>query len=89
MVDVSKRLEVREAARLMRKVGVPEVSILINNAAVLYHRPFLNQESDLIEKTFNVNVLSNFWVCSNVSMFIYQISNLKIQEFLRIILIIM
>ncbi|PBC27624.1 Epidermal retinol dehydrogenase [Apis cerana cerana] len=61
VVDVSKRLEVREAARLMRKVGVPEVSILINNAAVLYHRPFLNQESDLVEKTFNVNVLSNFW----------------------------
>ncbi|CAD1475448.1 unnamed protein product [Heterotrigona itama] len=60
-VDVSKRVEVREAARLMRKVGVPEVSILINNAAVLYHSPFLNQDPDLIEKTFNVNVLSNFW----------------------------
>ncbi|XP_060814329.1 estradiol 17-beta-dehydrogenase 11-like [Bombus pascuorum] len=61
VVDVSKRLEVREAARLMRKVGVPEVSILINNAAVLYHCPFLNQDTDIIEKTFNVNVLSNFW----------------------------
>ncbi|XP_050586222.1 estradiol 17-beta-dehydrogenase 11-like [Bombus affinis] len=61
VVDVSKRLEVREAARLMRKVGVPEVSILINNAAVLYHCPFFNQDTDIIEKTFNVNVLSNFW----------------------------
>ncbi|XP_071859663.1 firelighter [Bombus fervidus] len=61
VVDVSKRLEVREAARLMRKVGVPEVSILINNAAVLYHCPFLNQDTDIIEKTFNVNVLSHFW----------------------------
>ncbi|CAK9805998.1 Short-chain dehydrogenase/reductase family 16C member 6 [Anthophora plagiata] len=60
-VDVSKRLEVREAARLMRKVGVPEVSILINNAAVLYHSPFLKQDTDLVEKTFSVNVLSNFW----------------------------
>ncbi|CAK9808916.1 Epidermal retinol dehydrogenase 2 [Anthophora quadrimaculata] len=60
-VDVSKRLEIREAARLMRKVGVPEVSILINNAAVLYHSPFLNQDADLVEKTFNVNVLSNIW----------------------------
>ncbi|KOC61585.1 Epidermal retinol dehydrogenase 2 [Habropoda laboriosa] len=60
-VDVSKRLEVREAARLMRKVGVPEVSILINNAAVLYHSSFLQQDSDFVEKTFSVNVLSNFW----------------------------
>lgn len=77
MVDVSKRLEVREAARLMRKVGVPEVSILINNAAVLYHRPFLNQESDLIEKTFNVNVLSNFWVCSNIHV---HLSNIKFKN---------
>lgn len=49
----------------MRKVGVPEVSILINNAAVLYHCPFLNQDTDIIEKTFNVNVLSNFWVRSS------------------------
>lgn len=77
MVDVSKRLEVREAARLMRKVGVPEVSILINNAAVLYHRPFLNQESDLVEKTFNVNVLSNFWVCSNIYV---HLSNIKFKN---------
>ncbi|CAL7939627.1 unnamed protein product [Xylocopa violacea] len=61
VVDVSKRLEVRETARLMRKMGVPDVSILINNAAVLYHSPLLNQDSDLIEKTFSVNVLSNFW----------------------------
>ncbi|OAD56023.1 Epidermal retinol dehydrogenase 2, partial [Eufriesea mexicana] len=61
VVDVSKRIEVRETARLMRKMGVPDVTILINNAAVLYHRSFLDQDSDLIEKTFNVNVLSNFW----------------------------
>ncbi|KZC13668.1 Estradiol 17-beta-dehydrogenase 11 [Dufourea novaeangliae] len=60
-VDVSNRLEVRETVRLMRKLGIPEVSILINNAAVLYHAPFLNQDQDLVEKTFNVNVLSHFW----------------------------
>nr|XP_034174137.1 short-chain dehydrogenase/reductase family 16C member 6-like [Osmia lignaria]XP_034174148.1 short-chain dehydrogenase/reductase family 16C member 6-like [Osmia lignaria] len=60
-IDVSKRLEVRETVRLMRKSGIPEVSILINNAAVLYHRPFLKQDPDIVEKTFNVNVLSNFW----------------------------
>ncbi|XP_076173365.1 firelighter [Ptiloglossa arizonensis] len=61
VVDVSNRLEVRETVRLMRKCGIPEVSILINNAAVLYHHPFLQQDSDIVEKTFNVNTLSHFW----------------------------
>ncbi|XP_017881190.1 epidermal retinol dehydrogenase 2-like [Ceratina calcarata] len=61
VVDVSKRLEIRETAKLMRKMAVPEVSILINNAAVLYHSHFLDQDSDLVEKTFSVNVFSNFW----------------------------
>ncbi|XP_076237912.1 firelighter [Calliopsis andreniformis] len=61
VVDVSKRLEVRETVRLMRKMKLPEVSILINNAAVLYHHSFLSQDPDIIEKTFSVNVLSHFW----------------------------
>jgi len=46
----------------MRKVGVPDVTILINNAAVLYHKPYLSFDPDDVERTFNVNVLSNFWV---------------------------
>jgi len=57
-------MEVRETVRLMRKVGVPDVTMLINNAAVLYHKPYLSFDSDDVEKTFNVNVLSNFWVCT-------------------------
>ncbi|XP_029168022.1 short-chain dehydrogenase/reductase family 16C member 6-like [Nylanderia fulva] len=61
VVDVSKRLEVRETVRLMRKIGVPDVTILINNAAVLYHKPYLSFDPDDVEKTFNVNVFSNFW----------------------------
>ncbi|XP_077272551.1 firelighter [Temnothorax americanus] len=61
VVDVSKRLEVRETVRLMRKVGVPDVTVLINNAAVLYHKPYLSLDSDDVERTFDVNVLSNFW----------------------------
>ncbi|KAL0124663.1 hypothetical protein PUN28_006493 [Cardiocondyla obscurior] len=60
-VDVSNVLEVRETVRLMRKVGVPDVTMLINNAAVLYHLPYRSHHSDHIEKTFDVNVLSNFW----------------------------
>ncbi|XP_020278113.1 17-beta-hydroxysteroid dehydrogenase 13-like [Pseudomyrmex gracilis] len=61
MVDVSKRLEVRETMKLMSKLGVPDVTILINNAAVLYHKPYLNYIPDDIENTFNINVFSNFW----------------------------
>ncbi|XP_051155726.1 epidermal retinol dehydrogenase 2-like isoform X2 [Leptopilina boulardi] len=61
VVDVSKRLEVRETLRIMRKSGISDISILINNAAILLHRPFLEHYSDDIEKIFNVNVLSNFW----------------------------
>ncbi|TGZ46019.1 Uncharacterized protein DBV15_09882 [Temnothorax longispinosus] len=61
VVDVSKRLEVRETVRLMRKVGVPDVTVLINNAAVLYHKPYLSLDPDDVERTFDVNVLSNFW----------------------------
>ncbi|XP_078037101.1 firelighter [Augochlora pura] len=61
LVDVSNRLEVYETVKMMKKQKIPDVSILINNAAVLYHSRFLNQDQDLIEKTFNVNVLSQFW----------------------------
>ncbi|XP_070171763.1 short-chain dehydrogenase/reductase family 16C member 6 [Polyergus mexicanus] len=61
VVDVSQRLEVRETVRLMRKIGVPDVTILINNAAVLYHKSYLSFDPDDVEKTFNVNVLSHFW----------------------------
>ncbi|KYN15516.1 Short-chain dehydrogenase/reductase family 16C member 6 [Trachymyrmex cornetzi] len=61
VVDISKRMEVRETVRLMRKVGVPDITMLINNAALLHHKPYLSFDPDDVEKTFNVNVLSNFW----------------------------
>nr|XP_033332940.1 epidermal retinol dehydrogenase 2-like [Megalopta genalis] len=61
LVDVSNRRAVYETVKMMKKQEIPDVSILINNAAVLYHSRFLNQDQELIEKTFNVNVLSQFW----------------------------
>ncbi|XP_014211257.1 17-beta-hydroxysteroid dehydrogenase 13-like [Copidosoma floridanum] len=61
VVDVSQRLEVREAVRLMRKANIPEVTILINNAAVLMNLPFLEHKSEDIQRMFDVNVLSQFW----------------------------
>lgn len=50
---------------MMRRNGIPEVTILINNAAILMQRPFLEQNYEDVEKIFNVNVLSNFWVFTN------------------------
>ncbi|RLU22121.1 hypothetical protein DMN91_006501 [Ooceraea biroi] len=61
VVDISKRLEVQETMRLMKRIDVPDVTILINNAAVLYHKPYLNYNPDDVENTFKVNVFSNFW----------------------------
>lgn len=61
-MDVSKRLEVRETVRMMRRNKIPNVTILINNAAILYQSPFLEHNYEEIEKTFAVNVLSHFWV---------------------------
>ncbi|XP_015188062.1 PREDICTED: uncharacterized protein LOC107072546 isoform X1 [Polistes dominula] len=61
VVDVSKRLEVNKALRTMKKIGIPPITILINNAAILYHRSLLNHSSDDIERTFNINVFSHFW----------------------------
>ncbi|XP_015588000.1 epidermal retinol dehydrogenase 2 isoform X2 [Cephus cinctus] len=61
VVDVAKRMEIREAVRLMRKVGIPEVTILVNNAAILMHKSLLSHEDNEIEDTFAVNVFSNFW----------------------------
>ncbi|XP_066601208.1 17-beta-hydroxysteroid dehydrogenase 13-like [Prorops nasuta] len=61
VVDVSNRNEVRETIRMMKKASIPEVTILINNAAILHHSPLLQQHHEQIEQTFQVNVLSNFW----------------------------
>ncbi|KAI4492070.1 hypothetical protein M0802_010078 [Mischocyttarus mexicanus] len=66
VVDVSERLEVHEALRTMIKVGIPQVTILINNTAILYHRSFLNHSSDDIQRTFNVNVFSHFWTIEGI-----------------------
>lgn len=61
---MSKRFEVRETVRLMRKARIPEVTILVNNAAILLHQPLLQHDEDDIRRMFEVNVFSQFWVSS-------------------------
>lgn len=63
-VDISNRNEVYNTANQVRK-DVGNVTILINNAAIVPPRSFFDPESkdeDRI-KTIEVNVLGNMWMC--------------------------
>lgn len=44
------------------KAEVGNVSILINNAGVVYPSDLFTTQDAQIEKTFEVNVLAHFWV---------------------------
>lgn len=46
--------------KVMDEVG--EVTILVNNAAVVIGRKLLDCPDQEIEKTFDVNLLAQFWV---------------------------
>ena len=41
---------------------IGDVDILINNAGVVIGKGILDCPDDMIEKTFNVNLLAHFWV---------------------------
>ncbi|OXA56585.1 17-beta-hydroxysteroid dehydrogenase 13 [Folsomia candida] len=60
-VDISSRDNV-EAVAAKVKEDVGDVSIIINNAGIAPIGPFLSTDPDLLEKTFQVNVLSHFWI---------------------------
>ncbi|KAL0275365.1 UNVERIFIED_CONTAM: hypothetical protein PYX00_003229 [Menopon gallinae] len=58
--DITNRERVYSTAKdVKREVG--RVSILINNAGMVSGKPFLETPDALIEKTFDVNVISHFW----------------------------
>lgn len=44
------------------KEEVGDVSILVNNAGVVYTADLFATQDPQIEKTFEVNVLAHFWV---------------------------
>ena len=59
--DCSKREEIyRVAERVRREVG--DVAILVNNAGVVTGKRLLENSDADIEKTFQVNTLSHYWV---------------------------
>ncbi|XP_014226787.2 17-beta-hydroxysteroid dehydrogenase 13-like [Trichogramma pretiosum] len=67
-VDVSKRSDILEAIRMMRKAGIGDVSILINTAEVGggARRALLEHDDKDIRKIFDVNVMSQFWTIQSV-----------------------
>ncbi|KAJ1205712.1 hypothetical protein NDU88_001140 [Pleurodeles waltl] len=60
MVDCSKREDIYRAAdKVKEEVG--DVTILINNAGVIFCADVLTLKDNQIQKTFEVNVLAHFW----------------------------
>ncbi|ODN00338.1 Epidermal retinol dehydrogenase 2 [Orchesella cincta] len=59
-VDVSSRESIYATAEKV-KAEVGKVEILINNAGIVSGKKLLDTPDAMIEKTFDVNILSNFW----------------------------
>lgn len=61
--DLSKRDEIYSLAEdIIKNVGYPD--ILVNNAGIVTGKKFLESPDEMIEKTFQVNSFSHFWVKS-------------------------
>jgi all-trans-retinol dehydrogenase (NAD+) len=61
VVDVSDEKRVESMARQVRE-QIGDVYMLINNAGVVPCLPFKQLTYKQIRRTFDVNVLSHFWV---------------------------
>lgn len=59
-VDVSNRDQVYKTADIVRK-EVGDVTMLINNAAIVRGSKFLDSKDDDIKKTFDVNIISHYY----------------------------
>ncbi|KAM5340573.1 estradiol 17-beta-dehydrogenase 11 isoform 1-T1 [Glossophaga mutica] len=60
VVDCSKREDIYSSAKKV-KAEIGDVSILVNNAGVIYASDLFATQDPQIEKTFEVNVLAHFW----------------------------
>ncbi|XP_066089173.1 estradiol 17-beta-dehydrogenase 11-like [Saccopteryx bilineata] len=60
VVDCSNREDIYNSAEKV-KAEIGDVSILINNAGVVYTSDLFATQDPQIEKTFEVNVLAHFW----------------------------
>ncbi|XP_055290331.1 estradiol 17-beta-dehydrogenase 11-like [Moschus berezovskii] len=60
VVDCSNREDIYSSAKKV-KTEVGDVSILVNNAGVVYTSDLFATQDPQIEKTFEVNILAHFW----------------------------
>ncbi|XP_025729181.1 estradiol 17-beta-dehydrogenase 11 [Callorhinus ursinus] len=60
VVDCSNREDVYNSAKKVKE-EIGDVSILVNNAGVVYTSDLFATQDPQIEKTFEVNVLAHFW----------------------------
>ncbi|XP_011846157.1 PREDICTED: estradiol 17-beta-dehydrogenase 11 [Mandrillus leucophaeus] len=60
VVDCSNREDIYSSAKKV-KAEIGDVSILVNNAGVVYTSDLFATQDAQIEKTFEVNVLAHFW----------------------------
>ncbi|KAE8631026.1 hypothetical protein XENTR_v10001050 [Xenopus tropicalis] len=60
VVDCSKREEINTAANKVKQ-EVGDVTILINNAGIIFCADVLTLQDQQIEKIFEVNILAHFW----------------------------
>lgn len=66
VVDISKRENVFEAAKTLKE-EFGGVDILINNAGIVCCKPLWDLPEKVIENTYNVNILSHYWVKHDIS----------------------
>ncbi|XP_047421598.1 17-beta-hydroxysteroid dehydrogenase 13 [Sciurus carolinensis] len=61
VVDCSNREEIYNSVNQVKK-EVGDVTIVVNNAGVVYPADFLSTKDEEITKTFEVNILGHFWI---------------------------
>lgn len=60
VVDCSKREDIYNSAKKVKE-EIGDVSILVNNAGVVYSSDLSATQDTQVERTFEVNVLAHFW----------------------------
>lgn len=64
VVDIADRKQVYETAKRVKE-EIGNVDILINNAGIVACKPFWDLPEPVIENTYAVNILSQYWVSYN------------------------
>ncbi|XP_049486804.1 17-beta-hydroxysteroid dehydrogenase 13 [Panthera uncia] len=61
VIDCSNREDIYNSVKQVKK-EVGDVTILVNNAGVVYPADLLSTKDEEITKTFEVNILGHFWI---------------------------